>query len=58
LITKEGWKLIQLTNKSFQLYHILNDPGEYKNVAAEHPELMEKLITLYQAQLNSHRPDL
>jgi len=58
LITRDGWKLIQHMDDSFQLYNILKDPGEYHNVEAKHPDVVQKLAPIYEAELNSPRPDL
>ncbi|NWK56538.1 arylsulfatase [Verrucomicrobiaceae bacterium N1E253] len=58
LITRKGYKLIQLKDKSYQLYHILKDPGEHHNIAKQHPELVKQLIPVFETQQNSGRPDL
>lgn len=58
LITRAGWKLIQLKDHSFQLYHILKDPEERENVAAQHPELVGRLVEIFGRQLKSDRPDI
>lgn len=58
LITRNGWKLIQLKDNSFQLYNILKDPGEHKNMAKEYPEIVQKLIPTFKKQLRSKRVDL
>jgi arylsulfatase A-like enzyme len=58
LITRKGWKLIQIDDDSFQLYDILKDPGEHHDQAARHPELVSELTDVFRAQLNSKRPDL
>jgi len=58
LITREGWKLLQLDNKSFQLYNILKDPYEEHNIESQYPEVVKKLIPIFNAQLNSPRVDL
>ena len=58
LITREGWKLIELKDGSFQLYQILKDPKEYHNVAKEHPEVVQRLVKIFKQELDSDRPDL
>ena len=59
LITKDGWKLIGLPQeKSYQLYNILKDPGEYRNLEHQFPERVKSLMPIFQKQINSSRPDL
>ena len=58
LITRKGWKLIQLKDNSFQLYDILNDPGEYKDLAQDNPNVVKRLSDIFWKQQNSKRPDL
>jgi len=58
LITKDGWKLLQLKDKSFQLYSTKNDHLEAEELSAKHPEIVEKLKPIFMQQLNSERPDL
>lgn len=58
LITQNGYKLIQLKDKTFQLYNVLTDPKEYHNIANQHPTLIKNLIPIFNQQLNSKRPDL
>lgn len=58
LITRDGWKLLQLDNKKFQLYNILKDPMEEDNIESKHPDVVKKLIPIFNAQLNSPRVDL
>lgn len=58
MITRSGWKLIQLKDGTFQLYNILTDPGEHKDMAHKHPKIVNKLIPIFKKQLNSKRPDL
>ena len=58
LINRKGWKLIQLKDKSYQLYNILKDPGEYHDIAKQHPELVKTLSPIFEKQLNSERVDL
>ncbi|MDF1754467.1 MAG: arylsulfatase [Verrucomicrobiales bacterium] len=58
LITREGWKLIQLTDGTFQLYNILRDPGEYHNMAEENPEVVTTLVPVFEEQFDSERVDL
>ena len=51
---REGaWKLVvqhpnaapgSFENEKVELYHLLNDPGEQLNVAAEHPKLSETML--------------
>jgi arylsulfatase A-like enzyme len=39
------WKLVN----GGALYHLGNDPGESKNLSAEHPEVVEELLLLNRA---------
>ncbi|MBO9620067.1 MAG: arylsulfatase [Niabella sp.] len=62
-IVKDGWKYITPSNgpalmsdvniesgynKAEQLYHLTDDPGEQKNVAAQHPQQLSALKALLQ----------
>ncbi len=38
-----------------QLYDLSNDPGEQRNVAADHPEIIAKLVALLQRNIDSGR---
>lgn len=58
MITREGWKLIQLKDDTFQPYHILEDPLEYQNIEKQHSELVQRMIPIFNEQLNSDRADL
>ena len=45
------WKAVRLNvsqknNTPVELYDLENDPGEQKDVAAEHPDIVEKMITI------------
>jgi arylsulfatase A-like enzyme len=56
---KAEWKLVQAKgvplgqfdarSQPLELFHIAEDPGEQKNVAAEHPEIVAKLRAEYEA---------
>ena len=51
-IREDRWKLIHPTRKNggeLELYDILADPSEAKNVAAEHPEAVKQLSAKVQA---------
>jgi arylsulfatase A-like enzyme len=42
------WKCVQLgLQKPMELYHLESDPGESRNVAADHPEIVEKFTTYF-----------
>ncbi|WP_419529798.1 arylsulfatase [Haloferula sp.] len=60
LITKEGWKLVEIDRKKnqFQLYNLKDDNEERKNLEAKHPERVKSLKKILNEQLNSARPDL
>jgi arylsulfatase A-like enzyme len=63
------WKLLNASGfgpeqlpgpPKFELYHVTDDPGERKNLAAEHPEIVERLKAQYEAwfkDVSSTRPD-
>jgi hypothetical protein len=38
-----------------QLYNIVDDPGETKNLQAEHPEVVRELVALLQKYIDSGR---
>jgi arylsulfatase A-like enzyme len=55
-VVRQGdWKLRRIKpadagkSTSIELFNLKNDPGERSNLAAQHPELTEKLITLLDA---------
>ncbi len=58
LITRKGWKLVELKNGTFHLYNILKDPLELENVAEQQPEIVKDLTVIFQKQLRSPRVDL
>ncbi len=60
LISKEGWKLIEIDRRkdAFQLYDVKKDNEERFDVAAEHPEKVLNLKTILLRELDSARPDL
>lgn len=46
VIQKNGFKLIQfLQNGSFELYDLNNDPSESHNLAAQNPEIAQRLLS-------------
>ncbi len=47
------WKLIRTIGGPVELYDLSQDPAEHKNVAAEHPEIVEKLS----GQMDSSRAE-
>jgi arylsulfatase len=47
------WKLIQGGGGRTELYHLVQDPGETRNVAAERPEIAERLAKELQAHTGS-----
>ena len=50
----QKYKLISTDNgETFELYNLLNDPGESKNIIAENPELVEKMKTDFLACVES-----
>lgn len=60
LIMNDGWKLIEIDRKKddFQLYNIKNDNEERHNLAAQHPERLSQLKTIFMKQLNAERSDI
>ena len=38
IISKDG-------GKTYSLYHLINDPGERKNLAKKQPEILQKMIS-------------
>lgn len=46
-IRKGDWKLVALSQKSWELYHVKNDPTELYNLVAEKPELVKELKDAY-----------
>ncbi|MHA3058789.1 arylsulfatase [Acinetobacter sp. ANC 5584] len=49
-VTKEpiGISSPELKAGEWQLFNIVKDPGETNNIAAQHPEILQKLIAAYQ----------
>jgi arylsulfatase len=51
--TGGGWKAMKheppMGNGKWQLYNIVDDPGENLNVANQHPDILQKLISAYGA---------
>ena len=44
LVTADGWKLRYINrNDSFQLYHLVNDYREERDISSEHPDLVSRL---------------
>lgn len=60
LISKEGWKLVEIDRKKdqFQLYNIKEDNEERFNLEDKFPERVERLKNILLPELNSPRPDL
>ncbi len=60
LITKEGWKLIEVDREKdlFQLYNIQEDNEERHELSKRYPEKVSLLKPLLLSQLDSSRPDL
>ncbi|HRD51384.1 MAG TPA: hypothetical protein PKY96_01920 [Flavobacteriales bacterium] len=48
-ILADGWKLIANENGELELYHLAEDPGETKNLAADQPERRDALHTRLKA---------
>jgi len=53
-LRKGDWKLIKRYNKPIELYHLGKDKGESVNVAKQHPELTEQLLTEMNSSRNYH----
>lgn len=58
LITKDGFKLVEIQGGEVQLYHILDDNAERHEISAKHPERVATLKKRLKAEINSPRPDL
>lgn len=60
LITREGWKLVEIDRKknAFQLYDLRKDNEERNDVAKSHPEVTDRLKKTLLKELGSPRPDL
>lgn len=39
-----GWKLVSFQSQPWELYHIPTDRAETKNVAQQHPEIVERMV--------------
>ncbi|MCU0749095.1 MAG: sulfatase-like hydrolase/transferase [Akkermansiaceae bacterium] len=47
LAIRQGpWKLVFLKNRKRHLYHLTDDPGETKDLAAKHPQLVAQMTQL------------
>ena len=51
-VRSEKWRLVGTS----ELYHIDKDPGEQKNVAKENPEIVQKMLEVYEAWWDEVRP--
>ncbi|MCH6255063.1 arylsulfatase [Puniceicoccaceae bacterium K14] len=60
LITREGWKLVEVERKrdEFQLYDLRRDNEERVDLASKYPKKVEKLKAILLRELESARPDL
>lgn len=47
-----NWKIHFKGKKAIELYHLEKDISEQKNVLKQHPEIVEKLTTLFNSHLN------
>ena len=51
------WKLLRFPDRPAELYHIVEDPGEQNDLAAEHPEVVRELYRkLFAWELTLERP--
>lgn len=48
-IRRDNWKLVAARGHPWELYDLTNDRAETHNVAAEHPDLVRDLSTLWQS---------
>jgi len=53
-VVHEGWKLLREPERDDQLFDLGSDPGESRDVAAEHPELRARLAALLDDWLARH----
>ena len=58
LITREGWKLIHSPKIGTHLYSLQDNFLEQSNVADQHPDLVQQLLSIGQNQFNKERGDL
>ncbi len=60
VITREGYKLVEADRKNnlFQLYNIASDNQERHDLAAQHPEIIDRLKRILKQEKGSPRPDL
>ena len=58
LISKDGWKLIDLGKDQYQLYNTSEDNEERHNLAAAHPDRLKNMAAILKQELQSPRPDL
>jgi arylsulfatase A-like enzyme len=53
-VRKGNWKIVQderpFDEDNFELYDLGSDPGETANLAADNPDILEAMITLWQTQ--------
>jgi arylsulfatase A-like enzyme len=58
-IRNSRWKMVNVQQeKAWQLFDLKADPGEQKNVAAEHPDIVRELDAAYDAWWTSVLPQL
>ncbi|RMG32816.1 MAG: hypothetical protein D6725_16890, partial [Planctomycetota bacterium] len=48
------WKGISTTGGPFELYDLAGDPGESRNVAADHPDILQKMLRLMKEARTDH----
>lgn len=53
IVRHDGWKLIRFDDDDrIELYRLVDDPGEKKNVAGEHPEIVRQLVERLEKHLD------
>ncbi len=59
-IREGSWQLVNMSNrpKGWELFDIAADPGETRDIAVEHPDVVARLAKAYDAWWESVQPDL
>jgi arylsulfatase A-like enzyme len=58
LISRDGWKLVEIGDHDYQLYNIVQDNEERLDQAPKYPERVERMKAILKRECTSPRPDL
>ena len=52
------WKIVRENKEPWELYDMVNDRTEVKNLAQAHPEKLNELVALYEAYMSNLKNEL